>query len=108
VKDDRFMSTRIYVGNLPYSATNEQLMQLFATYGEVSEVTIVTDRDSGRSKGFGFVQLSDDTAARAAIEALNGTTMDDRAIRVSEAAARADRAPGNRPRRTGGYRDERW
>jgi cold-inducible RNA-binding protein len=108
VKEIRFMSTRIYVGNLPYSATNEQLAQLFTQYGEVSEATIVMDRDSGRSKGFGFVQMEDDAAARAAIDALNGTTLDDRTIRVSDAQARPDRSDGGRPRRTGGYRDTRY
>ena len=102
------MSTRIYVGNLSYSATNEQLAQLFTQYGEVSEATIVIDRDSGRSKGFGFVQMDEDAAAHTAIDALNGTTLDDRMIRVSEAQARADRSDGSRPRRTGGYRATRW
>jgi RNA recognition motif-containing protein len=101
------MSTRIYIGNLPYSATNEQLAQLFGEFGEVSEATIVMDRESGRSKGFGFVQMASDAAARSAIGALNGTTLDDRAIRVSEAQARPDRSDGSRPRRTGGYRDNR-
>jgi RNA recognition motif-containing protein len=109
VKDDHFMSTRIYVGNLPYSATGEHLAQLFASYGEVTEATVVMDRDSGRSKGFGFVQMTDDAAARTAIDALNGTTMDDRTIRVSEAQARPERSDGGRPRRGGGgYRDNRW
>lgn len=102
------MSTRIYVGNLPYSATNEQIAQLFAEYGEISEATVVMDRDSGRSKGFAFVQMTDDAAARTAIGALNGATLDDRAIRVSEAQARPDRSDGSRPRRSGGYRDTRW
>lgn len=102
------MSTRIYVGNLPYSATNDQLAQLFGQYGEVSEAIIVMDRDSGRSKGFGFVQMDDDAAARTAIGALNGSTLDERAIRVSEAQAREDRRDGGRPRGNGGYRDNRW
>ncbi len=102
------MSTRIYVGNLPYSATNEQIAQLFAEYGEISEATVVMDRDSGRSKGFAFVQMTDDAAARAAIAALNGSTLDDRTIRVSEAQARVDRSDGSRPRRSDGYRDSRW
>ena len=102
------MSTRIYVGNLPYTATNEQLAQLFAQYGEVSEAIIVMDRDSGRSKGFGFVQMDNDAAARSAIDALNGTSMEDRAIRVSEAQARPERSDGGRPRRNDGYRDNRW
>jgi cold-inducible RNA-binding protein len=102
------MPTRIYVGNLPYSATNERLAQLFAAYGEVSEATIVMDRDSGRSKGFGFVQMSDDTAARTAIGALDGTTLDDRAIRVSEAKARLEPSGDSRPRRSFERRGPRW
>jgi cold-inducible RNA-binding protein len=108
VKEDRYMSTRIYVGNLPYTASNEQIAQLFTEYGEVTEATVVMDRDSGQSKGFGFVQMTDDAAARTAVGALNGTTLDDRAIRVSEAQARVDRTTGNRPGRPGGHRDTRW
>ena len=102
------MSTRIYVGNLPYSATNEWLAQIFAAYGEVSEATIIMDRDSGRSTGFGFVQMSDDAAARTAISALDGTTVDDRTIRVSEAKARLDSSEGSRPRRNFERREPRW
>lgn len=92
------MSTRIYVGNLPLSATAEEITQLFAAYGEITETTIIMDRDSGRSKGFAFVQMTDDAAARTAIDALNGSTLADRAIRVSEAQARVDRTDGRRPR----------
>ncbi len=104
------MSTRIYVGNLPYSATNEQLTHLFAPFGDVTEATVVLDRDSGRSKGFGFVEMTDSAAARKAISELNGTVLDDRTIRVSEAQARADRSGGSngRPRRGAGYRDRSW
>jgi hypothetical protein len=93
------MSTRIYVGNLPFSATEEQLNDLFATYGAVSENTILHDRDSGQSKGFGFVQMDDDAAARTAIAALNGTMLGDRALRVNEAHARTARAGGSYPLR---------
>ncbi len=100
------MSTRIYVGNLPYTASNEQLAQLFGEYGEITEATVVMDRDSGRSKGFAFVQMTDDAAARTAIGALNGATLDDRTIRVSEAQSRVDRSDGGRQRR-GGDRDTR-
>jgi RNA recognition motif-containing protein len=82
------MSTRIYIGNLPSSATNEWLAQLFATYGAVSEATIVMNRDSGKSKGFGFVLMPNDTAARTAIGTLDGTMVDDRTIHVSGAIAR--------------------
>ena len=95
------MATRIYVGNLSFSVTDDQLTQLFAPFGEVAEAIIVQDRGSGRSKGFGFVEMADDAAARTAIAQLNGTLLDDRAIRVSEAQARPERSGGygNRPRR---------
>lgn len=99
------MSTRVYIGNLPYSATDDQLAQLFAPYGEVTEVTIPIDRDTGRAKGFGFVQMSDDAAARTAISELNGATLGDRAIRVNEAQARPERSGGNRPPRDNSYRN---
>lgn len=85
------MAIRIYVGNLPFSATNAQLTDLFSTFGEVTEATIITDRDTGQAKGFGFVQMAQDDAGRAAIAQLDGTTLDNRAIRVNEAQARTDR-----------------
>ena len=85
------MAIRIYVGNLPYSATDQRLAQLFAPYGAVTEARLIVDRASGQNKGFGFVEMSDDRAARTAIAELNGTVVDDRAIRVSEAQARTDR-----------------
>ncbi|HEX5157890.1 MAG TPA: RNA-binding protein [Ktedonobacterales bacterium] len=93
------MATRIYVGNLPYSTDNEQLVQIFSAYGEVVEATVVIDRDSGRSKGFGFVQMSDDAAARNAIASLNGTMLDNRTIRVNEAQPRPERSGGGYGRR---------
>ena len=88
------MATRIYVGNLPYSATNEQLSQLFATYGDVVEATVVMDRETGQTKGFGFVEMGNDSSAQAAIAGLNGTDMDGRAIRVNEAQPRPERSGG--------------
>ncbi|HEV2460991.1 MAG TPA: RNA-binding protein [Ktedonobacterales bacterium] len=105
------MSTRIYVGNLPYNATDEQLSQLFTPYGDVSEVTVVIDRSTGQSKGFAFVQMEDDAAARSAIAGVNGTILDGRAIRVSEAQARQDRSGGrydSRPRRDDRSGGGRW
>lgn len=93
------MATRIYVGNLPYSTTDQQLAQLFEAYGEVTEARVVTDRNSGQSKGFGFVQMTDDEAARTAMGALDGTLLDNRAIRVNEAQARPE---------SGGRGDRRW
>ncbi|HEX6542209.1 MAG TPA: RNA-binding protein [Ktedonobacterales bacterium] len=95
------MAIRIYVGNLPYSIGNEQLAQVFRAYGDVIEASVVTDRDSGQSKGFGFVEMSDDEAARNAIASLNGTTLDNRTIRVNEAQPRAERSGGSRS--GGGY-----
>jgi cold-inducible RNA-binding protein len=88
------MATRIYVGNLPYSIGNEQLAQVFSAYGDVSEATVVVDRDSGQSKGFGFVEMVDAEAAKNAIASLNGTTLDNRTIRVSEAQPRSERSSG--------------
>ena len=62
------MSTRIYVGNLPYSATNDQLAELFSQYGEVAEATVVMDRGTGQSKGFGFIEMVTDETARGRVE----------------------------------------
>ncbi|HEY7984527.1 MAG TPA: RNA-binding protein [Ktedonobacterales bacterium] len=85
------MTMRIYVGNLPYTTTDQSLADLFAPYGEVTDATVLIDRDTGRSKGFGFVQMADDAAARKAIAELNGSTLGDRTLRVDEAQARPDR-----------------
>ena len=94
------MATRIYVGNLPYSADEQQLTQLFGAFGEVIEAAVITDRDTGQSKGFGFVQMSNDSDAQNAINALNGTMFGNRTIRVNEAQPRAERPQGGR---SGGY-----
>lgn len=104
------MATRIYVGHLPESATNEQLTQLFAAFGDVTEATVVLDRETGRSKGFGFVEMTDSAAAGKAIAELDGTKLDDYAIRVSPAQARSDHsaASNNRPRRGSTERTQRW
>lgn len=85
------MGKKLYVGNLPYSATEATLRELFAPLGEVTSVSIITDRDSGRSKGFGFVEMATDAAAQQAISQLSGKSMDDRAITVAEARPQADR-----------------
>ena len=98
------MATRIYVGNLPYSATSDQLTNLFSAFGEVSEATVVLDRETGRAKGFAFVQMADEDAARTAIAQLDGTTLDNRAIRVNEAQAR----PARGDRYGNGDRPARW
>lgn len=82
------MAMKLYVGNLTYSASNSTLETLF---GEVRSAQIVTDRDTGRSKGFGFVEMGDDQSAKAAIAALDGKDVDGRALTVNEARPREDR-----------------
>ena len=83
----------IYVGNLPYSITEDELNDLFAAHGTVSSTKIIVDRDTGRSKGFGFVVMPEASEANAAIEALNGDETCGRALRVNEARPKADRPP---------------
>ncbi len=91
---------KIYVGNLSFETTDASLRNLFATYGNVSSATILTDRETGRSRGFGFVEMDDDAAAMAAIQALNGHNLDGRNLNVNEARPREARqgGGGNRPR----------
>ena len=85
---------RLYVGGLPYQTNEQDLLDLFGQVGQVTGASVITDRDTGRSKGFAFVEMSNDQEARAAIERLNGTTMGDRAITVNEARERS--TTGNR------------
>lgn len=98
------MSTKIYVGNLPWRATDEQLSQLFAPYGDVVSVRIVSDRDTGRSRGFAFVTMSSAEGAQAAIAALNGSLMDGRALVVNEANDQGNGRPAAGARRPSGHR----
>jgi len=93
------VATRIYVGNLPYTADQQQLAQLFGAFGEVIESTVIVDRGTGQSKGFGFVQMANEDEAQNAIASLNGTMLGNRTIRVNEAQPRTER-----PERSGGYR----
>ena len=86
------MAKRIYVGNLAYSVSSADLEQLFGAHGTVQSAQVIEDRDSGRSKGFGFVEMSNDDEARAAIEALNGTDHGGRALTVNEAKPRESRS----------------
>ncbi len=82
------MGTRIYVGNLPYTTDDAQLHQLFTSYGTVVDARVITDRTTGQSKGFGFVEMSTEDEARNAIAGLNGTMLGNRALRLDEAAER--------------------
>ena len=84
------MSKSIYVGNLPWSATEEQVRKLFAQHGTVNSVNLVSDRETGRARGFGFVEMAAADAA-GAIQALNGVDMDGRSLKVNEAQPKAPR-----------------
>ena len=87
----------IYVGNLPYSTIEDDLRNAFVQYGEVSTVNLITDKFSGQSKGFAFVEMDDNSSADAAIKALNETQMGGRNIKVNQAKPRGER-PARRPR----------
>src|SRR5713101_4681893 len=93
------MAKRIYVGGLPYSATEEDLENLFAEHGAVKDATVITDRYTGQAKGFGFIEMEDDAEAEKAISALNGTQMGGRTLTVNEAKPREERPRGG----GGGY-----
>ena len=93
------MGKKLYVGNLAYSVTDSTLEQMFAPHGSVQSVQVIMDRDTGRSKGFGFVEMGSDHEAQAAIAALNGANVDGRNLTVNEAKPREDRGGGGR----GGY-----
>ena len=103
---------RLYVGGLPYHTTEHDLIDLFEQVGQVTEVSVITDRDTGRSKGFGFVEMSDEQGARSAIERLNGTMLGNRTIKVNEARERpstGSRGFQGRDRRSNDrYRSERY
>jgi len=93
------MAKKIYVGNLPWSTTSATLESLFSAHGTVNSAEVISDRETGRSRGFGFVEMESDDACQRAIQALNGTEVDGRAITVNEARERAPRSGGG----GGGY-----
>ena len=88
------MGSKLYVGNLSYNTTGSDLEQLFGQHGTVQSAEVIQDRDTGRSKGFGFVQMGSDEEGQAAISALNGQEHDGRALTVNEAKPREDRPRG--------------
>jgi RNA recognition motif-containing protein len=96
------MGKRLYVGNLPFSATDESLMQMFQQAGQVESARIVTDRDTGRNKGFGFVEMSTDQEAANAISKFNGSDFEGRTMTVNEARPMAPREGGGGGRGFGG------
>src|SRR5262249_51465222 len=95
------MGKRLYVGNLTYSTTDDSLRQIFEEHGAVTSAQVIMDRDTGRSKGFGFVEMSSDQEAQAAIAALNGKQVDGRALTVNEARPKTEGGGGGGGR--GGY-----
>lgn len=96
------MGKRLYVGNITYNTTDDRLRELFGEFGEVVSAQIVMDRDTGRSKGFGFVEMASDDQAQAAINGLNGQQVDGRALTVNEARPRTEGGGGGGG--GGGYR----
>jgi len=88
------MGNKLYVGNLSYNVRDEDLQQSFAQYGSVSSAKVMMDRDTGRSKGFGFVEMGSDAEAQAAVNGMNGQALDGRAIVVNEARPREERPGG--------------
>ncbi len=108
------MNKKLYVGNLPYSTTDSELRALFESAGEVADVTIIIDKETGRSRGFGFVEMTNDDGAQEAIRKYNGFQMGSRPLTVNEARPREERPRfdrGDRGDRGGGRGDrggDRW
>jgi cold-inducible RNA-binding protein len=111
------MAYKLYVGNLSFSTSSEELKELFAQAGSVESATVVEDRDTGRSRGFGFVEMASKEEGEKAIEQFNGTEMNGRSLTVNEARPREDRGNrggggrgygGNRGGGGGGGRESRW
>jgi len=96
------MNNKLYVGNLPYTVTDSTLQHNFGGYGNVLSAKVMMDRDTGRSKGFGFVEMSSDAEAQAAIDGLNGMSVEGRAITVNIARPKEDRVGGFGGGRSGG------
>ena len=117
------MSTKLYVGNLAFQTTNQELQDLFAQAGTVQSASVVEDRETGRSRGFAFVEMSSNAEAAAAIDQFNGKELGGRALKVNEAKPRENRygsggrnfggkrggdRGGNHGNSGGGYREPRW
>lgn len=97
------MSTKLYVGNLSYDTTEDELKELFAKAGEVTSVVLITDRESGRPKGFGFVEMGSQADAQKAVSMFNGSSLHDRQIKVDQARPREERRGGGGGGGRGGY-----
>jgi len=97
------LGKKLYVGNLSYSASSSDLERLFSPFGTVQSAQVIEDRETGRSKGFGFVEMGTDQEAQAAIQGLNEKEQDGRPLKVNEAKPREERGGGGRGGRGGGY-----
>ena len=102
------MSKKLYVGNLPFSATEDSLKEVFAQFGTVESVSVITDRSTGQSKGFGFIELANKSEADAAINKMNGSELDGRTLKVSEAKPQASRDRSGQGHGYGGGGNRRW
>jgi RNA recognition motif-containing protein len=105
------MAKKLYCGNLSYTTTEDGLREAFSAFGSVVSATVIVDKMSGRSKGFGFVEMSTDEEAQAAIDGMNGKMLDGRTITVNEARPLADRPPRSNSgynRNSGGYQSNNW
>ena len=102
------MGNKLYVGSLSWNTDDSGLKAAFEQYGEVTEAKVITDRDSGRSRGFGFVTFADSESASAAIEGMNGADLDGRTLKVNEAQERAPRRGGGGRGGRGGGGGNRW
>ena len=98
------MGRRIYVGNIPFTSTEDELRELFGRHGSVDSVAVITDRETGRPRGFAFVEMSEESAASDAIRALDGTELGGRPLRVNEAQERRPGGGGG----GGGFRRDRY
>ena len=103
------MATKLYVGNMSYDTTEEQIRTLFTQAGEIAEIAFITDRETGRPKGFGFVTMKTEEASKEAIKRFNGFTIDNRALTVNEAKPREERSSnggfGGANRNSSGFRN---
>lgn len=104
------MAKKLYVGNLSFKTTEAQIRELFEQVGEITEANLITDRFTGQSKGFGFIEMATDELAQEAIQRFNGYSMDSRTLTVNEARPREERPAGNRNGggRSGGYGRDRY
>lgn len=107
------MGTKLYVGNLPFTISDEELGQAFTRFGQVTSAKVILDRDTGRSKGFGFVEMGSDDEAQQAVEGMNGQSLGGRTLTVNEARPMEPRSGGGgrgnfRDQNGGGGRQNRW